>query len=123
MIIVHRYLRSIGFSRIRKREELQALINEVVERTILNPSESDKKKMGEKEQAYAYAKDIAADEDDRVYAELSFDFVHGAGICVRGEFDDDNSFISAQMKILQLKDKRKRNLMLAFVMILKLVLQ
>lgn len=85
---MHRYLRAIGFSKVRKREELQALINEVVEQTILNPSE-----LNQKEQVYAYARDIAADEDDRVYAELSLDFVHGAGICVRGEFDDDNSFL------------------------------
>lgn len=88
MITVHRYLRAIGFSKVRKREELQALINEVVEQTILNPSE-----LNQKEQVYAYARDIAADENDRVYAELSLDFVRGAGICVRGEFDDDNSFL------------------------------
>lgn len=88
MITVHRYLRAIGFSKIKKREELQALINEVVEQTILNPSE-----LNQKEQVYAYARDIAADEDDHVYAELALDFVHGAGICVRGEFDEDNSFL------------------------------
>lgn len=85
---MHRYLRAIGFSKIKKREELQALINEVVEQTILNPSE-----LNQKEQVYAYARDIAADEDDHVYAELALDFVHGAGICVRGEFDEDNSFL------------------------------
>ena len=37
MIVVHRYLRAVGFSKIKKREELQALINEVVEATIINP--------------------------------------------------------------------------------------
>ena len=39
------------------------------------------------------ARDIAADEEDCVYAELSLDFVHGAGICVRGEFDEENRFL------------------------------
>lgn len=39
---MHRYLRSIGFSKIENREELQELINEVVEKTILRPDKSDK---------------------------------------------------------------------------------
>ena len=42
---------------------------------------------------YTSVRDFAADEDDIVYAELFLDFAHGAGICVRGEFDDDNCFI------------------------------
>ena len=89
---MHRYLRSIGFSKIENRHELQALINEVVEKTILHPDKSGKEdnKKGKK---YAFSRDIAADEEDHVYAELSLDFVHGAGICVRGEFDEDNSFL------------------------------
>lgn len=87
MITVHRYLRAIGFSKIKKRDELQALINEVVERTILDPDKLNKKGDSGKAQDYLSARDIAADEDDCVYAELFLDFVHGAGICVRGEFD------------------------------------
>jgi hypothetical protein len=42
---------------------------------------------------YIAAKDIAADENDRVYAELSLDFARGAGICVRGEFDENSTFL------------------------------
>jgi hypothetical protein len=42
---------------------------------------------------YVAAKDIAADENDKVYAELSLDFVRGAGICVRGEFDEESTFL------------------------------
>lgn len=90
---MHRYLRSIGFSNVKKREELQELINEVVEQTIVVPDKLNKKTNGAKAQEYVSARDIAADEDDRVYAELSLDFVHGAGICVRGEFDEDNRFL------------------------------
>ena len=90
---VHRYLRAIGFSKVKKREELQALINEVVERTILDPDQLNKKTGGSRAQEYMSARDIAADEEDCVYAELSLDFVHGAGICVRGEFDEQNRFL------------------------------
>lgn len=89
---MHRYLRSIGFSKIENREELQELINEVVEKTILRPNKSDKEN-SKKEKKYAFARDIAADENNHLYAELSLDFVHGAGICVRGEFDEKNSFL------------------------------
>ncbi len=89
---MHRYLRSIGFSKIENREELQELINEVVEKTILRPNKSDKENC-KKEKKYAFARDIAADENNHLYAELSLDFVHGAGICVRGEFDEKNSFL------------------------------
>ena len=93
MIVVHRYLRAVGFSKIKKREELQALINQVVEATILNPDKLNNQKDSAKERTYKSARDIAADEEDIVYAELSLDFVHGAGICVRGEFDEDNTFL------------------------------
>lgn len=85
---MHRYLRAIGFSGIKKRDALQDLINEVVERTLLCPLEGKRGKAG-----YEAARDIAADEEDRVYAELSLDFVHGAGICVRGQFDEENNFL------------------------------
>ncbi len=81
---MHRYLRAVGFSRINSRDELQELINEVVESTIIKrPLPS----------GYIAAKDIAADENDRVYAELSLDFARGAGICVRGEFDENSTFL------------------------------
>lgn len=86
---MHRYLRAIGFSRISKREELQELINEVVENTIL----SSRHPGSAKKNKYICGRDIAADENDRVYAELFLDFVHGAGICVRGEFDEENNFL------------------------------
>jgi hypothetical protein len=81
---VHRYLRAIGFSKINKREELQMLINEVVESTII------KKPLPF---GFIAAKDIAADENDKVYAELSLDFAPCAGICVRGEFDENSTFL------------------------------
>jgi hypothetical protein len=81
---VHRYLRAIGFSKINSRDKLQELINEVVESTII------KRPLPK---GYIAAKDIAADENDKVYAELSLDFAPNAGICVRGEFDENSTFL------------------------------
>jgi hypothetical protein len=81
---VHRYLRTVGFSKVNRRDELQKIINEVVESTIIKrPLPS----------GYIATKDIAADENDKVYAELSLDFAQGAGICVRGEFDENSTFL------------------------------
>jgi hypothetical protein len=42
---------------------------------------------------FSASKDIAADENDKVYAELSLDFAPNAGICVRGEFDENSTFL------------------------------
>ena len=57
----------------------------VVENTILNSCRSvDNTVCG---------RDIAADDEDRVYAELYVDFAPNAGVCVRGEFDEDNNFL------------------------------
>jgi hypothetical protein len=81
---VHVFLRAIGFSKIRKRDELQKIISEVVESTLINAPAPD---------GYISEKNIAADESDRVFAELFLDFVPGAGICVRGEFDEDSTFL------------------------------
>jgi hypothetical protein len=81
---VHRYLRAIGFSKVHNRDELQKLINEVVESTIIKRPLPI---------GYYAAKDIAADENDKVFAELSLDFAPGAGICVRGEFDEKSTFL------------------------------
>jgi len=80
---LHRYLRAIGFSKVNKREALQALIDEVV-RTGLSENRIE---------GYISARDITVDKEDRTYAELSLDFVHGAGICIRGEFDEESRFL------------------------------
>lgn len=81
---MHKYLRAIGFSKVNKRDELQGLINQVVESTIIKMPLP---------RGLSAAKDIAADENDRVYAELSLDFAPNAGICVRGEFDENSTFL------------------------------
>lgn len=94
MILLHRYLRAIGFSNIQKREQLQNLIGEVVTKTIVHPVEADTNDAKERQEVvYHTAKDFVADEADRVYAELFLDFAKDAGICVRGEFDEKNVFL------------------------------
>lgn len=77
---MHRYLRAIGFSKIKKREQLQQLINEVVTKTYVH------------QENHGY-KDFVADEEDQVYGELSLDFGKDIGICVRGEVDEHNTFL------------------------------
>lgn len=86
---MHKYLKAIGFSKIEKRQQLQELINEVVEHTLLrSPDETNTEA-----ETYTAIRDIAADEKNKVYAELFLDFVHGAGICIRGEFEENNKFV------------------------------
>lgn len=89
---MHRYLRAIGFSNVKKREELQKLIHEVVVTTISkNHTKEDLSK--EKQKKYWSEMDLVADDDEQVYAELYLDFVTDAGICVRGQFDEKNTFL------------------------------
>ena len=95
---MHRYLRAIGFSNVKKREELQKLINEVVVKAISKirakeKSAQTKKKKVTSSKEYQSGIDFVADDDDQVYAELYLDFVTDAGICVRGQFDEENVFL------------------------------
>lgn len=89
---MHRYLRAVGFSNIQKREQLQELIGEIVTKTILQEVKPENEQ-NLKEMGYFAAKDFVADEGDRLYAELSLDFARDAGICVRGEIDENNVFL------------------------------
>jgi len=69
---LHQYLRAIGFSNIKSREQLQKVLEKVV----------------------AEASDKVFIESDRnsVLVEYSKDFADFIGITVRGEFDIDNKF-------------------------------
>ncbi len=69
---MHQYLRAIGFSNIKSREQLQKVLEKVV----------------------AEASDKVFIESDRnsVLVEYSKDFADFIGITVRGEFDTDNKF-------------------------------
>ncbi len=83
---MHRYLRAIGFSDVKKREDLQKLINEVVVTAISKGHTNEK-------QTPWTAIDLVADEEECVYAELYLDYATDAGICVRGQFDEKNTFL------------------------------
>ena len=69
---MHNYLRSIGFSNIVNKREVDHLINDIVK----NPD----KKM------------ITEDDYGNVFAELSREFGRFIGIAVRGEYVDDTNF-------------------------------
>lgn len=91
---MHRYLRAIGFSNVKKREELQKLIHEVVVTAISKNSTKEKEASSkEKQKKYWSAMDVVADDEDQLYAELFLDFATDAGICVRGQFDEKNTFL------------------------------
>lgn len=89
---MHRYLRAIGFSNVKKREELQKLIHEVVVTTI-SKKHTEEHTSKAKQKDYWSDMDIVADDEEQVYAELYLDFVTDAGICVRGQFDEKNTFL------------------------------
>lgn len=90
---MHRYLRAIGFSKVKKREELQKLIHEVVVTAISKNHTKEEVSSKKKQKKYWSAMDIVADDDEQVYAELYLDFATDAGICVRGQFDEENTFL------------------------------
>lgn len=69
---MHSFLRSIGFSKIKKKKQIDALIQDVIE----NPDR----------------KIISEDAEGNVFAELSRDYGEFIGIAVRGEYTDDETF-------------------------------
>lgn len=69
---MHKYLRAIGFSQVIKKKQIQELIEDVL--------------------AHATQRDNAVDDMEQDYAELSIDYTGSTGICVRGEYDENNEF-------------------------------
>lgn len=92
---MHRYLRAIGFSNIKKREQLQKVINEVVVAAISKKHTKEKaiSSVEQENKEYQSGMDFMAADDEQVYAELYLDFAADAGICVRGQFDEKNTFL------------------------------
>lgn len=72
MKFLHKYLRAIGFSKLKDRKELQKLLTDII-------MESD-------ERAYT------SNSEDSVLAEFCKDFAENIGIAVCGEFDSDDKF-------------------------------
>lgn len=70
---MHKYLRSIGFSKLENRKQVNELIRDTVQ-TALDKS-------------------FTAMDNKILFAEFNKDYGDGIGLCVRGEFDEDSKFI------------------------------
>ncbi|MDE6531515.1 MAG: DUF3881 family protein [Lachnospiraceae bacterium] len=73
---MHKYLRAVGFSNITSKKELQKLVKKAV-RTASRKS---------------YTSLDATMDNDCLYAEYQAEFGERIGICVRGEYDENNVF-------------------------------
>ena len=71
---MHRYLRAVGFSRIKNRSE----INELLAYIVRN---ADEKKY------------TSIDDTDVMFAEYGKEFAENVGLMVRGEYNEDNQFM------------------------------
>lgn len=69
---MHSFLKSIGFSKLKKKKEIDALIQDVIK--------------------HPDRKVISEDAEGNVFAELSRDYGEFIGIAVRGEYTDDGVF-------------------------------
>lgn len=69
---MHSFLKSIGFSKLKKKKEIDALIQEVTD--------------------HPDRKVISEDEQGNVFAELCKDYGELIGIAVRGEYTEDDIF-------------------------------
>lgn len=69
---MHKYLRAVGFSKIKDKKQLRKLIAQTI--------------------ASATYKNYVSNDEDGLLAEYSKDYMENIGITVRGEFDDENQF-------------------------------
>ena len=69
---MHKYLKSVGFSRLERKSELEKILAEVTEHY-------DRKK-------------IVENEEGHLFAEISKEFGYDCGITVCGEYDENNVF-------------------------------
>ncbi len=72
---MHKYLRAIGFGKIKNRKQLQFLITECIHTA--------------KQREYI----SLPGHEDFVFVECCKEFADGMGIAVRGEFDENNNYI------------------------------
>lgn len=70
---MHRFLNAVGFRNITKKKELNLILKEVIE-------QADEKR-------------FVARDDDTVFVEYRKLYAKQMGICVCGEYDDDNLFV------------------------------
>ena len=72
---MHKYLRAIGFSQMKNRNQLQVLVTECIRSA--------------KEREYI----SLPGGEDSIFVECRKEFADGMGIAVRGEFDENNNYI------------------------------
>lgn len=72
---MHRYLRAIGFSDFKNRQEVNELLAYVIRHA--------------EEKNYTSVRD----GDETLFSEYLLDFMPGVGLCVRGDYNEDNQFI------------------------------
>lgn len=70
---MHKFLRAVGFSKIKDRKELTALITSSIQN--------------------AQKRSYVTNNENVILAEFARDFADGIGIAVCGEFDDEDKFI------------------------------
>jgi len=72
---MHKYLRAIGFSRIKSRSEMQNIIVDCIRTSKLREYVA------------------IPEEEDAIYVECRKEFAEGIGLAVRGQFDEKNKYI------------------------------
>ncbi len=70
---MHKFLRAVGFSKIKDRKELTALITSSIQN--------------------AQRRNYVTNNENVILAEFARDYAEGIGVAVCGEFDDDDKFI------------------------------
>ncbi len=70
---MHKFLRAVGFSTIKNREQLTSLITSSIQK--------------------ADRRSYVTNEEGVILGEFCRDFANGIGVCVCGEFDDEDKFI------------------------------
>ena len=70
---MHKFLRAVGFSKIKDRKELTALITSSIQN--------------------AQKRSYVTNNDNVILGEFARDFADRIGVCVCGEFDDEDKFI------------------------------
>ncbi len=70
---MHKFLRAVGFSKIKERKELTGLITSSIQN--------------------AQKREYATNNENVILAEFYREFADRIGVCVCGEFDDDDKFI------------------------------
>lgn len=83
---MHKYMRAVGFCEVANKKELQKLIKKAVQK-------ADKKAYTTADSSTSYEKEESDFRgEETLYAEYKAEFGDRIGICVRGEYDENNIF-------------------------------